>query len=264
MSIFTSQNPGIGGLDELTNAEELFLTRLAGLSYVDGEVLTIVSGQPEWEASTGGVGSSVSVEYGDVAQVDNTSSGMVIDFDGTDFTAGVVGNEVNIGLTKSVATHVGESDPHTQYQKESEKGAANGYASLGADGLVPSAQLPASSGGLTKDIIGVTVDGGGSVVSTGSKGYKVIQEACTITGWTILGKEAGSVVIDIKKSTYAGFPTTSSIAGTEKPTLSSSQKNQDLALSTWTTSLAEGDILEFIIDSASALTRFNLFIHITK
>lgn len=47
----------------------------------------------------------------------------------------------------AVAAHEGASDPHAGYQKESEKGAANGYASLGADGLVPSAQLPAAGGG---------------------------------------------------------------------------------------------------------------------
>jgi hypothetical protein len=41
----------------------------------------------------------------------------------------------------AVATHAGAADPHTGYQKESEKGAANGYASLGAGGLVPMAQL---------------------------------------------------------------------------------------------------------------------------
>jgi hypothetical protein len=47
-----------------------------------------------------------------------------------------------------VTDHVALADPHTQYQKESEKGAANGYAGLGADGKVPSAQLPASQGGV--------------------------------------------------------------------------------------------------------------------
>lgn len=40
-----------------------------------------------------------------------------------------------------------EDDDHPQYQRESEKGQANGYASLGSDGLVPSAQLPESGGG---------------------------------------------------------------------------------------------------------------------
>ena len=44
----------------------------------------------------------------------------------------------------AVANHVAAADPHTQYQKESEKGSANGYASLGADGKVPSGQLPSS------------------------------------------------------------------------------------------------------------------------
>lgn len=43
----------------------------------------------------------------------------------------------------AVSGHVGEADPHAQYQKESEKGQANGYASLGADNKVPTTQLPA-------------------------------------------------------------------------------------------------------------------------
>ena len=47
--------------------------------------------------------------------------------------------------TAAVATHVGLLDPHTQYQKESEKGAASGYASLDASVLVPAAQLPAAT-----------------------------------------------------------------------------------------------------------------------
>lgn len=44
----------------------------------------------------------------------------------------------------AVAAHAAAADPHAGYQRESEKGVANGYASLGADGKVPSAQLPAS------------------------------------------------------------------------------------------------------------------------
>ena len=42
----------------------------------------------------------------------------------------------------SLAVHVAASDPHSVYQKESEKGAANGYAGLDGAGLVPVAQLP--------------------------------------------------------------------------------------------------------------------------
>jgi hypothetical protein len=48
----------------------------------------------------------------------------------------------NVGAEPAgtVAAHAAAADPHTGYQKESEKGAANGYAGLGADGRVPDAQ----------------------------------------------------------------------------------------------------------------------------
>ena len=39
MGIRLPQNPGIGGLDELTGAEEAFLQNLAGLTYAQGDVL---------------------------------------------------------------------------------------------------------------------------------------------------------------------------------------------------------------------------------
>lgn len=42
----------------------------------------------------------------------------------------------------AVSTHAGAADPHTGYQKESEKGAANGYASLDGAGKVPVSELP--------------------------------------------------------------------------------------------------------------------------
>lgn len=44
-------------------------------------------------------------------------------------------------VTTAVSAHEAAADPHTGYQKESEKAAANGYASLGADTIVPTAQL---------------------------------------------------------------------------------------------------------------------------
>jgi hypothetical protein len=113
------------------------------------------------------------------------------------------------------------------------------------------------SGGVSEDSFGLVVDGGGSPVTTGSKGYKYIPWDCTITGWNILGDVSGSVVVDVKKSGV-------SIAGTEKPTLSSASSNQDLALSTWSTSLLAGDVIEFVVDSASTLTRTTLTILVTK
>lgn len=110
------------------------------------------------------------------------------------------------------------------------------------------------------------IDGGGSAITTGQKGHLEIPFACTILGWTILADVSGSIVVDVWKDTYANFPPTvaDTIAGTEKPTLASVQKNQDLALATWTTLINAGDILAFNVDSAATVTRVTLSLKVRK
>lgn len=112
---------------------------------------------------------------------------------------------------------------------------------------------------------GITVDGGGTTITTGSKGFTQINFNCTIAGWTILGDVSGSCVIDILRSTYAAFPTTVSIVGGgNAPTLSGAQKNT-AAPSGWTsTSIVSGDIIEFSVSSASGIARANLILNLTK
>lgn len=110
-----------------------------------------------------------------------------------------------------------------------------------------------------------TIDGAGAVISTGEKGFLEIPFACTITGWTIMGDQSGSIVVDVWKDTYANFPPTvaDTIAGSEKPTLSSTQKGQDLSLGTWTTAVTAGDILLFNVDSAATVRRATIVIRVT-
>lgn len=55
--------------------------------------------------------------------------------------------DVDGAIDGALVDHVAAADPHPGYQRESEKSQANGYASLGADGKVPAAELPASGGG---------------------------------------------------------------------------------------------------------------------
>ncbi len=114
--------------------------------------------------------------------------------------------------------------------------------------------------------INYIIDGGGSAITTGVKGFVEIPYDMTITGWQIFGDQSGSVVVDVWRSTYAGFPPVvgGSIAGSELPTLSSQQQNQDLSLSTWTTSLAQGDIIAYNVNSASTVTRITVSIIGTK
>lgn len=124
-----------------------------------------------------------------------------------------------------------------------------------------------SSGGTTNQnrrSITLTLDGGGSVITTGIKADVRIPYSGTITGWEIVANASGSIVIDVWKDTYANFPPTvaDTIAGTEKPTLSSATKNQDTSLSSWTTSVTAGDWIRFNVDSVSTVTRVHLSIQI--
>ena len=114
-----------------------------------------------------------------------------------------------------------------------------------------------ASGGINEDSFGIVVDGAGTAITTGSKGSKYIPWDCTVTGWDIRSDVSGSCVFDVKRSG-------TSLAGSEKQTLSGASSNQDLALSTWTTSLSAGDVVEFVVDSASTVTRATVTILVSK
>ena len=116
------------------------------------------------------------------------------------------------------------------------------------------------------DNLQIIIDGGGSAITTGVKADLIIPYNCTVLGWDILGDASGSIVVDVWKDTYANFPPTvaDTITGTEKPTLSSAVKNQDTALSSWTTALTRNDILRFNVDSASTVTRVTLSLRIKR
>jgi len=110
------------------------------------------------------------------------------------------------------------------------------------------------------------IDGGGAAPATGVYGQLYVPIACTVTGWILTADQTGSCTIDVLRSTYSGFPTTSSIAGTDKPTLApATQKNQNLAISAWgSTALAAGDQLQFSLTAiGGAPNRINITLLVT-
>ncbi len=114
---------------------------------------------------------------------------------------------------------------------------------------------------------GISIDGGGTAISTGVKGYLTIPFACTIQGWTMLGDVTGSIVVDVWKVAYASFPPTvaNTIAGSQLPTISTAKTGQNLSLTTWTTlSVAAGDTLGFNVNSCTSTTKANLVIQAVR
>jgi hypothetical protein len=139
--------------------------------------------------------------------------------------------------------------------------AQNQWAIIFSDGVNYSAVI---SSGTIKSTAGITIDGGGSVPTTGSKGYVQIPFAATIVAWTLLADASGNAQITVKKCAYSGFPTTSSIVASAPPKLTSQQKNTDATLTGWTTAIAASDILEFVLDSASTVKRLNLILELQR
>jgi hypothetical protein len=112
------------------------------------------------------------------------------------------------------------------------------------------------------------IDGGGAVITTGvvTPGDLEVPFDCTVVEWRIVADQSGSIVVDVWKDTYANFPPTvaDTIAGSEKPTLSAAQKNEDTNLTTWTTALSKGDWLRFNVDSSSTVTSVTLSIIVRR
>lgn len=102
------------------------------------------------------------------------------------------------------------------------------------------------------------IDGGGSAITTGVKGWVKIPFAYKVTAWEITADVSGSAVVDFWSDSYANFPPTvaDTITTSEKPTLAAVQKNTDTSLNVgagWT--LTNGNYLMWNVDSAATVTK---------
>ena len=108
-----------------------------------------------------------------------------------------------------------------------------------------------------------SIDWGGGVIATGlTKGNIVIPFTGTITAWTLLGDQTGSITIDTRKDTYANYPAT--IADTmwwTKPNITTATKGQTTGLSIAVTA---GDTIKVNVDSCSSITGVTLIFTLTR
>lgn len=127
---FTTVVHNVAKIKTNTAANKLFFagrvyrfTRYSGIWVEDEDLVSSVTGDPP----SGSVVTETA--FGQASAV-----GVVAQYSRGDHTHGTPADPV--------PAHVALADPHVQYQKESEKGAASGYASLDAGSLLPLAQLP--------------------------------------------------------------------------------------------------------------------------
>ena len=110
------------------------------------------------------------------------------------------------------------------------------------------------------------IDGGGSAITTGIKGYIEVPFACTITAARMFADATGSIVVDIFKDTYANYPpvVADKITASAPPTISATNKSQDTTLTGWNKAIAAGDILGFNVNSAATIQRVTVSLTVTK
>lgn len=112
----------------------------------------------------------------------------------------------------------------------------------------------------------IIIDGAGSVITTGLKGFLSLPVAGTWMKWRILSIDStgpatsGSIVIDIWKDTYANYPPTvaDTITAAAKPTVTTAIKNESSTLTGWTTAFSAGDTIAWNVDSVTSFTKVML------
>lgn len=124
---------------------------------------------------------------------------------------------------------------------------------------------------ITKDhmaAVAFVIDGGGEVITSGTQGKLEIPFPATIAHCRLLADQSGSIGIDLRKDTYAGYEgivAADSICSGTRPILSSAMKYQDATLTGWNKKIASGDILAYIVDAGiSNITRCTVSLGVYK
>jgi hypothetical protein len=132
--------------------------------------------------------------------------------------------------------------------------------------LVATASLPIKTGAIV-----CVFDGNGSAIQTGAKFDISVPYTGTITAATMLVDQSGSIVVEVRKCTYAQYDagathpvTGDKINSSTPPTISSATKMNDTTLASWTTAFSADDIFEFVVNSATTVTRATLTLKTSK
>lgn len=112
---------------------------------------------------------------------------------------------------------------------------------------------------MLRESMGFYIDLGDTAVPTGSKGYRRISYDCRVLSWRLVADSSCSVTVDVLRSTFSAFPSTTSIVAADMPTLSSQSKAENAAVTTWA-DLNEGDMVEFVVLTNSGATRLGLYV----
>jgi hypothetical protein len=151
----------------------------------------------------------------------------------------------------------GGSNAQLQYN---DAGTFNGFSNgtagqiLTSNGAGSPPSFQAAPGGAVRYVRGATFVSPSAILAPITVPM-YFPSAATILSATILTLGGtGSCVVDVRKGTFAAYPSVSSICAAAKPTVSSGTKSTDTTLSGWTTAVSAGDTLVFVLESSTVFT----------
>lgn len=134
----------------------------------------------------------------------------------------------------------------------------NGQVLMGVTSSAPTFQTMTAA-------INFVIDGGGTAITTGVKGYLLIPFACTVATWTALADQSGSITIDVYNDSYANYGTNTSMVGAgTKPNIATATKGQSAPASWTSTSIAAGSIVGFNVTAATTVTRVTIELTVNR
>lgn len=199
----------------------------------DNSIWILTDESPVTWSQVGGVGisGSIGVEEGNVSEGTATT----IDFDDSDFNVSVAANEADISLNYGTGAGQPAEGNH-------------GHAGV---------------------ITGFTIelgDGTNDITTSERPAVVRLPVAFTWTRWDIQADASGDIVVDVLRATEGSPNSFSSIAGTNKPTLSGAQSASDTDLTTgWGDDDTDaGDRIKLTVDSATGVTWVAIHFTLTR
>jgi hypothetical protein len=114
-----------------------------------------------------------------------------------------------------------------------------------------------------EEIIYVSLNSSPADISAGFKEYRQVGYNCIVKEWSVVSAQTGSIEFDVKASSFASFPTVTSIVGLDPPKLAAQEKNSNLSPTLWS-SLSANQLLEISVTSCTGIQTVGLFIKIQK
>jgi hypothetical protein len=136
----------------------------------------------------------------------------------------------------------------------------------------PLQALNGGAGGFVVDSIGVNnniaelpfiISGGGVAITTGVKGFVPIPFAASITDWSIIADQSGSIAIDILRANNL-VPSVSMVGAGTKPNLTAQQLAGTPPVGWASSVLAARDYLGFNVTSVATVTQVTLTLFLAK